>query len=178
MLRTLVRSRPTVLHSSERDVEGVCPHTGGVYTERGVYTGQGCPAQRINSETWHNMPTISRALLCVFAASALWTASAFSVSSTVSTVSTVRSRAPSRALVIAGEKFDGLSTDQKVAMVRVANCLAPQGDGFGPFASPVKKPEWAALTNETLADIKTAYPIFEDMSDVELSACVAEVKSM
>ena len=77
--------------------------------------------------------------------------------------------------------FEDLTLDQKVAMVRVAKCLAPRPeDEPGAFAAPapVTRPEWANPTNATWVDIRESYPDLDSLDDITLATALAECREM
>ena len=75
---------------------------------------------------------------------------------------------------VAGEAFSSLTTEEKVAMVRVVDC---NGVSEGPLKAPQKKPEWAILTNETWIEVKAEYPELSECSEDVLAAAWNELKS-
>ena len=79
-----------------------------------------------------------------------------------------------RARVVAGAAFNSLSTEEKVAMVRVVDCNGPSE---GPLKAPAKKPDWATLTNETWTSVKAEYPELSATSEDVLSAAWNELKT-
>jgi hypothetical protein len=74
-------------------------------------------------------------------------------------------------------EFLKLSSDERVAMVKVSKCIAP-GEGEGPLGKPVYKPAWATPTNETWAEVRAEYPVLESLSDETLEACLVDIKAM
>ena len=82
-----------------------------------------------------------------------------------------------RAGHLVASAFDDLTLDEKVAMVRVAQCLDSRAeDEAGAFAAgPVsKRPEWASPTNETWTEVRSSYPVLKDLSDETLAAAREE----
>lgn len=74
-------------------------------------------------------------------------------------------------------EFLKLSADERVAMAKVARCIAP-GEGEGPLGKPAFRPQWANPTNETWSEVRADYPVLESLSDETIAQCLLDIKAM